>query len=502
MELLFRSSSTKFTDNYLRKRRKWPLSPYKAKWQHDFNQRQAMEILKRAAETTTTQENPSVANLLSVLVDTFSLYNCEPSPSAYQLIIKTLTSTSDFLQLHQVLNRLEKVEKFETPENIFVNLVKFYGNASRFQDAIELFFRIPKFRCVPTVYCLNSLLSILCKNKEGLSMVPQVLLRSLIMRIRIEESSLHILIATLCRLKKFDCGIQIMNHMLSDGCSLDVRLCSLILSSMCKQRGVSTSEIMSLLDEMRKLGFIPKSVDYSNLIRFLVRERRGNDALDILNQMKLGGIKPDVYSYTMVLNGLIKVKDYTKADALFDEMLVLGVVPDVYTYNVCINGLCKKSDIKAGVKMISQMEDLGCKPNLVTYNTLLEGFCKVGDLSGAEELVREMGFKGFGLSLHSYRRLIALLVTKDEVNAACDLLEEMMAKGIRAPSSTINEIICGLCQKGLTFKALKLINEFGDKRVPVGAKAWEALILGSGLKLNDGGTTFLIWSKENIHCIE
>ncbi|KAK7845668.1 pentatricopeptide repeat-containing protein [Quercus suber] len=85
-------------------------------------------------------------------------------------------------------------------------------------------------------------------------------------------------------------------------------------------------------------------MDYSKVIRFLVKERKGFDALVVLNQMKVYGIKPDIVCYTTLLKG-----DFGKADGVFNELLVFGLVPDVCIYTVCVYGLCKQNSVEAGL---------------------------------------------------------------------------------------------------------------------------------------------------------
>jgi hypothetical protein len=46
------------------------------------------------------------------------------------------------------------------------------------------------------------------------------------------------------------------------------------------------SRLWGFLEELRKLGFFPRMVDYSNVIRFLVKGKMGLDALHVVNQMK------------------------------------------------------------------------------------------------------------------------------------------------------------------------------------------------------------------------
>ncbi|KAM7526563.1 hypothetical protein LguiA_016465 [Lonicera macranthoides] len=480
--LLFRSSSSSrgsssnLHNRYLRKRRKWPLSPYKAKWHETFNQQQANETLKQSASKDST-------HLLSSLIDSFSIYNCDPTPNAYRFIIKTLTKTSQFFhQLPSVLNHLQNSENFQTPEYLFVDLINIYGDKGMIEDAIDLFFRIPKFRCNPTVDSLNSLLSVLCKNRETLGIVPQILENSKFMNIRIEESSFRILVRALCRIGRADYAVELLKYMIEDGFTLDGKNCSLILSTICDREDLSAVEVMGVLEEIRTLGFCPKRVDWCNVIRFLVRKGEGMDALDVLNQMKKDRIKPDIVCYTIVLDGIISKGDYAKAEELFDEMLVLGLVPDINTYNVYIRGLCKQNNLDAGMKMLACIEEVGCKPDLITYNTLLGALCQNGELSRAREIVNQMEFKGVKLNAQTYAIMVDGLCSKYELFEVCSLLEEIMGKRFVPQSSTIDEIICELCQKGWISKALELLTEIVGKDVAPGVGAWEALLLGSGLK--------------------
>ncbi|XP_059642831.1 pentatricopeptide repeat-containing protein At2g38420, mitochondrial [Cornus florida] len=482
------SSRTTITYNYhLRKRRKLLNSIHKSRWEQTLNQEAAMRYLKQQSTKT------SPTHLLSALIDSFKIFNCDPTPSAYHFLIKTLTQTSQSHQLTPLLNHLQYVENFQTPEYIFVYLIEFYGHNNMIQQAIDLFFRIPSFRCTPSVVSLNSLLSVLTKNREGLRIVHQILLKSQLMSIRIEGSSYCILIRALCRIRKVGYAIKLLNCMIIDGYSIEaVSMCSLTLSALCEQRDVySGVEIMGFLEETKKLGFCPNGADWCNVVRFLVKKGKGMDALDALNRMKTDGIKPDIVCYTMVLDGVIEEGKYTDVDELFDEMLVLGLVPDIYTYNVYISGLCKQNKVEEGIKMLDFMEELGCKPNMITYNILLEGFCKVGELAKAKKLVREMELKGMQQNAWTCGIMIRGLVRIGEFDEACSWLRKMLEECCIPHSSTIDEIVCGLCQRGLVCNAMELLEEMVGKDVAPGIRAWEALILGFGYNPSFEETAFM-----------
>ena len=78
---------------------------------------------------------------------------------------------------------------------------------------------------------------------------------------------------------------------------------------MCEQKkgfGSGDFGVLGFLEAMRKVGFCPGMMDYAKVIKVLVKERRGLDALVVLGQIKAARMKPDIVCYTMVLNFLYK----------------------------------------------------------------------------------------------------------------------------------------------------------------------------------------------------
>lgn len=379
---------------------KWPLSPYKGKWQQTFSEQQAMETLKKKV----SEENKSPTNFLSILTDSFRSYDSDPSPSAYSFIIKYLFRRHLLAHVPLILDHLEKVEKFDVPERIFVNLIRDYGRVGMLQDAIDTFFRIPKFRCTPSVISLNSLLAILCKKKEGLLFVREVLMKTPEMNIRLEASTFWILIRALCRNGKILSAVELLNMMPLHECTPDGKFYSLVLCSFCKQSG--SSEIMGFLEEMRNVGFLPTAKEYKNVIDVLVGEGKVDDAYHVLGQMKYEGRRPDIVSYNSILDGFIVANNFQMADELFDEILLMGLVPDSFTYNTYTKGLCKQGKLEQACKMVICMERAGCKPDLETFNTLMAGHIKAGEMGKARDIMSEILKRGHQWDSHTYTNLI------------------------------------------------------------------------------------------------
>ncbi|KAK6118221.1 hypothetical protein DH2020_048007 [Rehmannia glutinosa] len=455
---LFSSSSRKSSslhNYYIRKRRKWPIQPYKTQWDQIFAFRLAKQNFKQSIRKTKTQ-------LLSDLINSFSAYEVNPTPQSYHLLFKILIQkrpSNRHDQIQEILSHIEKGESFETPECVFIDLIKFYGDTNMFNDAVELFFRLPSFRCDPSVEVLNVLLSVLCRNKMGFEMVPRVLLKSQVMKIRFEESSFGILIKALCKTGSVSNAFDLVNQMVDEGFGLDQKICSLMLATMCRQLNCNVGDIMGFMEDLKKLGFEPRKDDLCNVIRFLVKKGKVMESLELLKQMKMNGVKPDIMCYNLVLDGLIHNRDFSRADKVFDELLVLGLAPDIYTYNVYISGLFMQKKVDDGIKILNSMEELGCAPDWSTYSAILRALCEAGEMDRVTEVVNEMRKKRVQLNPETYELLIDGFISNGDVNGACCFLKEMLDKKFVPQRTTLDNIVRWLCELGLCSKAVELLGE-------------------------------------------
>ncbi|CAA0836229.1 Pentatricopeptide repeat-containing protein -mitochondrial [Striga hermonthica] len=462
---LFSSSSPKksssLQNHYIRKRRKWPIKPFETQRDEAFALRLAKLSFKQSIRR-------NKFHLLSDLISSFSAYEINPNPQSYHLLFKILIQKrppnwTD--QISRILDHIEKVESFETPESIFTDLIKFYGDVRRFDDAVELFSRIPRLRCNPSVELLNALLTVLCRDEKGLEVVPQVLVTSSeVMKIRIEESTFGVLIKALCKIGNSNNAYDLLNHMVAEGFGVDRKIYSLMLATMCRQINCNGNgngnDIMRFVDDLKKLGFEPKRDDFRNVISFLVRKGKCKDALGLFKQMKSNGIRPDIRCYNLLLDGLILDRDFSRADKLFDELLVFGLNPDFHTYNVYISGLIVQNKIDDGIRIFNSMEELGCKPAPSTYFSILRALCEVGEMGRAIGFVNEMRGKCMQINADMYEILIDGFVSNGDVNGALSFLRKMFREKFFVPRRTaLGKIVNWLCEIGMCSKAMELLGE-------------------------------------------
>lgn len=445
--------SSSVHDYYIRKRRKWPIHPYETQWLESFASKLAKRLFKQSIKISKT-------HLLSDVINAFAAYEIDPTPQSYHFLFKILIQTRPsncHEQISQVLVHIEEVENFETPECIFVDLIRFYGDNDMFDDAVELFLRIPRFRCVPSVDALNALLVVLCKDEKGLEIIPRVLVKSQVLNIRIEESSFQILIRALCRIGRASNAFELLNQMVDEGFDVDQKACSLMLATMCRQLNCTSGKIMGFFEDLKRLGFEPRKGDFFTVISVLVKRGKGMDALRLLKQLKLNRVRPDIMCYNLVLEALIQEKDFSNADKLFDELLVLGLVPDIHTYNVYINGLCMQDKVEDGIELMGSMEQLRCLPDSDTFNTILRALCEAGKLDRVIEMLSEMTRKYIQLNPRTCEILVDSFVINGDVDVACILLNRMLDKNSVPQSTSLDKMMCRMMKNGLFSRAEEVL---------------------------------------------
>ncbi|THU48630.1 hypothetical protein C4D60_Mb06t01020 [Musa balbisiana] len=284
--------------------------PPKGRHRHRHRHQLFLTFKKKVAE-----EPNDGANYLSILIDCFRSYNAEPTPYAYSFIIRYLFQRHMLSHLPPVLDRLEKAERFDVPQRIFVSVIRSFGRANRLHDAVDIFHRIPNFRCTPSVISLNALLSVLCKSKEGIVLVGDVLLKTPEMNIRLEASTFRILIKALCRNGKLNSAIEILRMMPLHECTPNAKLYSL----------------QDNLEQSRRM----------------------------ITCMERAGCNPDIETFNTLLAGYAKVGDMAKAKELMNEALDKGLQWNSHSYEILIDGFVGKGEKEEARQLLMEMISKG-----------------------------------------------------------------------------------------------------------------------------------------------
>jgi len=108
------------------------------------------------------------------------------------------------------------------------------------------------------------------------------------------------------------------------------------------------TEVMTLLDNMRKEGIDPDGFSFSSAISCCGSEGRWEEALQLMDIMENGGprTRPNKVAYTAAISSCGRAGEVDHAMRLFRQMKENGMEADRVAYNACFSALrtAKKSE--------------------------------------------------------------------------------------------------------------------------------------------------------------
>lgn len=214
-------------------------------------------------------------------------------------------------------------------------LIAALGEAGHPKSALNLFYRMKQFHCKPDVRCYNTLISVLCRNRD------------------------------------FKKARFLLDQMELPGarCKPDLYTYTIFITFYCKG-GLETG--------------CKKAI-----------RRRIWEANHMFRRMVFNGFVPDVVTYNCLINGLCKTYRIGRAHELLDEMLVKGVFPNRITYNSFIRYYSVINEADRAVRFMREMEEREHgKPSSSSYTPIIHSLCESGRINEARDLLVEMVERG------------------------------------------------------------------------------------------------------------
>ncbi|XXG90440.1 hypothetical protein AAC387_Pa12g2208 [Persea americana] len=206
----------------------------------------------------------------------------KPNEPLYSVMIQKLAHARKFDAIEGLFARI-KTENCRLSDEFFYRIIKIYGNVvNNPEQAIKILFRMPDFRCWPSVKTFNFVLNMLVCAKQ-FDVIHEVYLGAPRLGVTIDACCFNILIKALCQLDKLDAAF-------------------------------------ALLHEFPKQNCRPNTKTYSTLMHGLCKQGRVDEAMDLLHQMKLKGCSPNSGSYQAVLYGLLGCEKFVEAKDFIDRM--------------------------------------------------------------------------------------------------------------------------------------------------------------------------------------
>ncbi|KAI3920330.1 hypothetical protein MKX01_000669 [Papaver californicum] len=154
------------------------------------------------------------------------------------------------------------------------------------------------------------------------------------------------------------------------------------------------------------------------------------------------------------------------------EIHNLGLPPNVHTLNCILRFIVESSLMKLAESVFVEMSDRGVSPNTCTYRTMVIGHCREGSDDGEGFLLDNVTCtamvdlfckKGYvDRVFGGFEKMCEMgsppnVINYRSIKQAFEVLEEMGRRGWKPNVYTHTALIDGLCKKGCTEKANKLL---------------------------------------------
>ncbi|RWR96183.1 pentatricopeptide repeat-containing protein, mitochondrial-like protein [Cinnamomum micranthum f. kanehirae] len=292
----------------------------------------------------------------------------KPNEPLYSVMIEKLAHARKFDAIEGLFARI-KTENCRLSDEFFYRIIKIYGNVvNNPEQAIKILFRMPDYRCWPSVKTFNFVLNMLVCAKQ-FDVIHEVYLGAPRLGVTIDACCFNILIKALCELDKLDAAFALLHEFPKQNCRPNTKTYSTLMHGLCKNDRVN--EAFELFDRMEKEDCYPDTITFNILISGLCKQGRVDEAMNLLHQMKLKGCSPNSGSYQAVLYGLLGCEKFVEAKDFMDRMHSEGIFPSFLSYKMLIEGLCNLNLLNSVDLVLKQMVHQGFVPRMGTWKKIL-----------------------------------------------------------------------------------------------------------------------------------
>ncbi|CAN6464003.1 unnamed protein product [Victoria cruziana] len=351
--------------------------------------------------------------------------------TTYKAIIHKLCLLREFEAAGRLLSEIPSVLKSPPDEDIFVRMIRDYGQLKMSQEAMKVLDLVGQFGVKPSLKIYNSILNALVKDDIDLA-------------------------------REF-----FRNRMVKCGVLPDEYTFGILMKGLCVTNRIGDG--FKLLQFMKKNGFEPNTVIYNTLVNALCKNGKVGRGRSLLREMT----EPSEVTFNILISGYCRDGDPVQAMVLFEKSLSYGFVPDVVTVTKLVECFCDNGRVREAVEVLQRAEEKGLAVDTVIFNTLINGFCRIGQVEVGERYLKEMALKGCVPNLSTFNLLIEGYCKSQNLDMALDLFHDMRTEGTMPNWCTYEKMVRGLCEGGRIEKALEILNlmeEYkgvGEKQVNV-----------------------------------
>ncbi|KAH8509703.1 hypothetical protein H0E87_011465 [Populus deltoides] len=246
------------------------------------------------------------------------------------------------------------------------------------------------------------------------------------------------------------------------------------LISACA-RNNDLEKALNLITRMRQDGYPSDFVNYSLIIRSLMRKNRVDSAIlqKLYREIECDKLELDVQLSNDIIVGFAKAGDLSKALEFLGVVQGSGLSVKTATLVAVIWALGNCGRTVEAEAIFEEMRDNGLKPRTRAYNALLRGYVKAGLLKDAEFVVSEMERSGVSPNEQTYSFLIDAYGNAGRWESARIVLKEMEASNVQPNAYVFSRILSSYRDKGEWQKSFQVLREMENSGVRPDRERWD-----------------------------
>ncbi|KAL8119650.1 uncharacterized protein LOC141724385 [Apium graveolens] len=283
---------------------------------------------------------------------------------------------------------------------LMTKLMALYGRGGMFDNALQLFDKMPDKSC----RSFNGLLAASLYAKK-FDMTEQ-LFRELPEKygFEVDIMSYNMLARSYCQSGSMDLALGVLVEMESNGVEPDLVTFNTLLVGLYRHKKLVEADKLLLIMESKNFRQTVRS--YDPKMKYLIENDQIEEAVIVFDEMKSKGVKPDRLGYYLFIKGYIEKGNLEETKRWYDKLALDMVHPDRRIIKAVLPLVCEEGDLDYAIKLAKDSVKWRCIVNVQVLQDLLDKLVKASKVDEAKDLI------ALTESLHYYNKKLKLPAAK------------------------------------------------------------------------------------------
>ncbi|PKA65480.1 Pentatricopeptide repeat-containing protein [Apostasia shenzhenica] len=373
-------------------------------------------------------------------------------------------------------------------ENLYHLLICSCKEEGQYENAIEIYKRMPTSDHNPNIHVACTMIDIYCavnrfNDAENLYLKLKssginfdMIAYSVVVRMYIKAGSLkdacivlntmekqkdivpdaflfRDMLRTYQRCSMLEKSANAYYWMLKCGVRLDEAMYNCIIN--CCGHALPIDEVSRLFDEMLRCGYTANTITCNVMLDIYRKNGLLTKARKIFSMARKHGLA-DAITYNTMIAAYGQNKDFKSMKFIVQRMEISGYPVSLEAYNSMLDAYGKEDLLDEFNDVLKKMKRASCSSDHYTYNIMMNIYGKKGWIEEVSQVLAELKEHGLEPDLYSYNTLIKAYGIAGMIEEAVNMVREMRSKGVEPDRVTYTNLIAALQRNENFLEAYRL----------------------------------------------